>query len=389
MNGVASFAQLKMEYYIGALHLDRRTADPQAIIDGVGPKRMSLRVTAERWPAMRFAQQWNQLILINNDSALLNRELMNVLAFTSFLKEDLVLGDELTIDLTEEEATVVSLNGTPMLKSDSAALFSMLLKTWIGPRPPSSDFKRAMLVLPTDSAGSALLSRYESLHPAEERVATTAGWTSLEPESNPPAPAVATAADSFAPPDRAQVAARVERPEPVAKPAVVIDPLRVDRPDAPAVMAVPAPTATPKPQVAAVPVAVRPEPAAQTEPAAAAKAVAFTETAPVTVPPPGPKAHLKALLDQYNGKLRQQVYQNLDYPRRAVKRGVEGLVVIRVTIASDGRLVNLETAQSADRLLDGAAQRAIERSAPFPALDVELPAGEHAFLVPFVFKLTE
>jgi parvulin-like peptidyl-prolyl isomerase len=85
-NGVATFEQLRKEYYIGALFLEFPSRDPRQVIESSGRKRMAMHITADRWPPMRFAQQWNQAILINSDSATLNATVMDVLAFTSFPK---------------------------------------------------------------------------------------------------------------------------------------------------------------------------------------------------------------------------------------------------------------------------------------------------------------
>ncbi|MET0378136.1 MAG: chalcone isomerase family protein, partial [Spongiibacteraceae bacterium] len=134
LNGIAAQEQLRKEYYIGALYLEALSRDPAAISAQSGTKRMVLHVTADRWSPMQFAQQWNQMILINNGGATLNANVMDVLNFTSVPKGDLVAGDELAIEL-DRGASVVTLNGTTVVRTSSPNLFNMLLNTWVGARP--------------------------------------------------------------------------------------------------------------------------------------------------------------------------------------------------------------------------------------------------------------
>ena len=194
INGIASFEQLHKEYYIGALYLGWPGHDPAAIANMPGKKRMEIHITADRWPALRFSQIWNQLITINNPSATINTNAMDIIAFTSIPKGDLIEGDVVAIELTANNATHVSLNGVTALRTDSPALFTMLLNTWIGQRPPSSEFKRDILDAPKDKAGTDLVARYNSIHPNDARKKTIAGWGfKAEPEAAAAATAVATA----------------------------------------------------------------------------------------------------------------------------------------------------------------------------------------------------
>lgn len=398
MNGIAAFEQLRLEYFIGSILTPSPSANADTLQAQAGPVRMSMRITAERWPAMRFAQQWNQLILINNDSRVLNENLMDVLAFTSFLKEDLVAGDHLTIDLTDADTTLVSLNGAPMMATTSPALFRMLLRSWIGPRPPSSEFKRDMLTMPTEAAGSALIARYEAVQPDDKRIAQARGWAMAEPAAAAETPAPAAEPDrSVAAAAARATAALVEMSPPDsnasrARPEVVAPALPAPEPavaaaakraaEAPAAAA--APSAAPQPQAAPVPA-----PVAESAPAAVQVAAARLDEITPTTRPLDPALQLKVALDSYNNRMRGLVYRQITYPQKAIARNIEGLVVVRARLAQDGTLLSAEIAQSADRLLDKAALRAMERAAPFPVIE-QLPQGaEHTFVVPMIFKLDE
>jgi len=349
LNGMAAFSQLRKEYYIGALYLGWPGRDAAAIAGMPGKKRMELRITADRWPPLRFAQQWNQLILINNDSGLLNANVMDVLAFTGIPKADLVEGDHLVIEFEPEAGTSVSLNGTTVLRTNSPALFTMLLNTWIGARPPSSEFKRDMLSLPRDQPTTELAARYETLAPNDARKKLAAGWT-----------AKTEAAEPAAAPDKTR------HPEVAAsKPETEIKP---------------------KPAIAPASAPPKPGPAESASPAATANAA------------PAPKEQKEqkddteklqlALYNQYLTQIRRRVNQSTEYPRRAIKEGIEGLVVLRVQLDRLGNLLNIEQAQSAHEVLDRAAENAVKNARPFPAVNEQLEGNQFQFLVPIVFKLT-
>jgi len=351
LNGLAPYSQLRKEYYIGGLFLGWPGRDPATIANMPGKKRMELRVTADRWPPMRFAQQWNQLILINNDSGVLDANVMDVLAFTGFPKGDLIEGDQLVIELEPEAGTSVSLNGTAVLHTGSPALFNLLLNTWIGLRPPSSEFKRDILNRPTDRSASELLARFETVTPNESRKKAVAAWTAkTETETTTPAK-----------PKPAEVATAA-RSEPPVKAKSELKPA----------------SAAPAPVAAKMPAETR-EPAPADNATAQANAQRAKEERD--------KAQ-SALYNDYLAQVRRQVNKHIEYPRRAIKEGLEGLVVLRVQLDRLGNPLSIELAQSAHDILDKAAQSAVKDALPFPAASERLEGSQFQFLVPIVFKLT-
>ncbi|MFT5575881.1 MAG: protein TonB [Bermanella sp.] len=130
------------------------------------PKRMDIRVLAQSWSKRRFVQQWNQLILTNNNTDTHKAHLDNIIAFASLLKDDLLAGDHLTFDLLPDEGTTIKLNGTTLLKTSDPEFFNLLLSCWIGARPPSSGFKQNVLKLPTGERGTTLMASFDFTAPA-------------------------------------------------------------------------------------------------------------------------------------------------------------------------------------------------------------------------------
>ncbi len=408
MNGLAAFEQLRKEYYIGALYLESLSTDPANVVGMPGRKRMSIHITADRWPPLRFAQQWNQTILINNSSQELNANVMDVLAFTSLPKDDLVSGDRMTVDLLPDVGTRVTLNGTPLLQTRSDGLFRLLLNTWVGARPSTSDFKRDMLQLPTDGAGTALLGRYQSLEPDESRRKLVASWggkidtvaAAATPSPTPPPPGEGTivrgrSTDTSS----AAVAAGATTTSTAVAAPVVSAPVIAPPPSmssTPAPAPAPAPTpAEPAPAAAVAAAAPAPEPEPEPEPAEEAAPVVAAAQPPAPTPTPtptptpvaDPNVH-ESLYNAYSNDLRRLIYSQLRYPRRAVEREVEGLVVLRVISNRSGALIDAQIAQSAHTLLDNAAREATTKAAPFPAVAAEMNGERFEFLIPVVFKLS-
>ena len=320
-----------------------------------GKKRMELRITADRWPALRFSQVWNQLITINNPSETINANAMEIVAFTSIPKGDLVEGDILAIELAANNTTLVSLNGTTVLRTDTPALFTMLLNTWIGLRPPSSEFKRGILDAPKDKAGTDLIARYDSIHPNDSRKKVIAGWGfKAEPEvAATTAVATATATAHAATPPLAPTAV-TKKAEPIAA-------------------AKSATEEKPKPQT---PAPVTPPPPAQV---AAATPPANTEA----------QEKQKALRNAYIAQIRKLVVKEIDYPKRAIKENIEGLVMVKIQVDRNGAMSAFNIMQSADDLLDAAAERAAKKAAPFPKPSDDLKGDMFEVLIPIVFKLTQ
>lgn len=378
LNGIAAFEQLRKEYYIGALYLGGPAHDTATIMAMPGKRRMELHITADRWPALRFAQMWNQSITINTDSATLNANAMDILAFTSIPKGDLLEGDHLVIETEPAIGTRVLLNGVLVQSTKTSALFNLILNAWIGARPPSSEFKRDMLTLPTGPAASALIARYDAVKPGDARRKTVAAW-GVKPEPEAPASTVAT---------------QVTKPSEPARPAQPTKPAESSKPTpiTPATASAPAPG---RPVPAAPSAEAAPE---QTQPAATPAPAAPTADTQTAAPAPQPIAPAEQagkerqqteLYDQYLGQVRKQVLRHIDYPRRAQKEGIEGLVLLRINLDRNGNVTSSEVAQTANDLLDTAAQKAVNKAAPYPKPPEQLEGEQFQILVPVLFKFAQ
>jgi protein TonB len=139
------------------------------------------------------------------------------------------------------------------------------------------------------------------------------------------------------------------------------------------------------------PRAAPPEPAAPPAPAAEVSATPGSvgdpngapspaAGAPMTTDPaPGPAGGGRSSeIDEYVAGVRRRVSRHKRYPPFALRRGIEGVVVVRLRIGGDGRVTRASPDASAEPLLARSALEAVERASPFPPppdgpLELELP----------------
>jgi protein TonB len=392
MNGMASYSELRKEYFIAALYLETFSQDSGSIMNYSGMKRMEMRIVIDEWSPRRFAQHWNQTILINNEEDAQKKHSDQILAFIDIPHKALISGDRLTIDLHPTSGTTIYLNGNKVFNTSSIEFFDVLLSTWIGSRPPSSDFKRDILTLPTDPAGTELLTRYEALEPSDARTKQVASW--LKPansSSKKQTVAIAggaaaatakvasssssTSASTTAVTAKASSSPNKPRTQTTSNPASVKTTTKIDTPkpelevavEQPKLAAAPKPAPTPKPE---------PKPVAKT--AAAAPVVVVSEK----------EKEQASLLKAYRSNVLKLTYLNTQYPKRSMDLKQQGLVVLKIRINRKGKLLSMEEEKSTEHSsLNKAARKAVKKSVPYPEVPTSLEGKDFSFTLPFNFKL--
>jgi len=98
-------------------------------------------------------------------------------------------------------------------------------------------------------------------------------------------------------------------------------------------------------------------------------------------------AELQAAIEQYLRTVRKMIGQNSTYPASARSKGLEGEVIVGVTLNGNGTIQEARVSRtSGNHLLDTAALKAVERSAPFPPSPVSPPVCLR-FSIPIVYEL--
>lgn len=374
MTGIADHWQLRQEVYIGALYLPAAPKTPEEVLAMAGPKRMELRVTADKLSPRQWGEMWTQQININNMGKDELKGLTDdVIGFTGLLKDSLTNGDRVTIDFTPKAGVEIGINGTTLYKSRNDRFFNALVKAWIGPRPPSSDFKRNIVAMPTDAETKDLVDRYTVVLPDDKRKADIAAWVKApEPpkvvEKPKPAPAPAK-------PETKPVVAAVPVPVPAAPAPAAPVAAPVAKPATPA----PAPAA---PAPAAKPVAVA-KPAPAPAPVAAAPA-----PAPAAAAPANDAARLDAMRNIYRANMLRLTYRYVIYPATALSKNQEGTVIMKVTVNRTGKVVSITPEKLSEFVaLNKAAEKALKKASPFPAVPAQLPGDKFEFSIPIKFRI--
>jgi len=175
LNGLATYQELQAEYFIAGLYLPSPSKDSAEILAMSGPKRMEMRVTHDNFSPRKFAGLWRDSLVINNSPADIEKFGADMLRFSSVMRGKLVTGDQIIIEHRPNIATVITVNSNELARFD-ANFFPLLLRTWIGPRPTSSDFKRDLLA--AGKIQEQLKNRYQNVVPLDGRKQLTTMWGS-------------------------------------------------------------------------------------------------------------------------------------------------------------------------------------------------------------------
>ena len=174
MTGIASYTELRRPYYIGALYLDQPVVSSGQVLSSWGKRRMEMRITAQRWTPRRFSSQWTQALILNVEPGKLERYANAFVEFNNLPRNAFRKGDHIVVESDKKGRTRVSVNGTEMFNENTPGFFEVLLATWLGDKPPSTEFKQAVMA----NVDAALLAQYNALQPGAERTAVVAAWLS-------------------------------------------------------------------------------------------------------------------------------------------------------------------------------------------------------------------
>ncbi|WP_019530697.1 TonB family protein [Dasania marina] len=357
LNGLAAFQKLRKEYYIGALYLERNSQSPEDILAMSGNKRMDIRIVDDNWSPRRFAKEWTGAILLNNESPNLEKLTTQIQAFTQIPRNDLITGDHLTIDMAEGRHTTIYLNGHRVFRTVNNDFFYALLNTWIGSKPPSTEFRQNIVKLPRDEDGVTLLTRYENLNYSDKRKRQIMGWSKSEQNTGS-----ASSSGAFGPPGiNGAVSASVS----------------VNTEQAAAQKAAAAKKAAEE-KVAADALAKARAAKEVAEAKAAASAAALAKAR-------AEQARQEAM-NEYQSAMYQIISKNVKYPKRSQQRGERGRAVVAVELDREGKILKLSLKEPTQfSRLNSAAEKAFKVSEPFPPIPQDLTGNSFEFLFPINF----
>lgn len=367
LNGMGAHQELGQEVFIGALYSDTLSDNSDVLLNSNIPMRMELKIVApDGMNTRRFSRLWIEGMAINQKADVLTAQADNMVKFDGLFKGRFQTNDHIVFSSTPGNGVDISVDGVILGNIGDNQFFSMLLSTWIGKVPLSSEYRDSLLKVGNVNGG--LRSRYQGITPSPARVAEVNKWTS----GGTLAKVASSKASSSKPKIDDTELATAAKPEiptlaatPIEKPQLEVPPI-VEKPTTSAApTTVAAVTPTPKPKVVPVPVEEDEE-------------------------DEGPALTAQSLLARqfYVSDILKKVFSKTRYPARALERGQEGSVRVAVVVDRKGNIVSTNILEeSRFALLNKEAQEAISRAAPFPEMPAALPGSKFEFTVPIRFTL--
>lgn len=351
LNGLAVHSELRQEWFLNGLYLSNKSDDPAEILNSPMIKRMQIKVLADQLPGRRLKRFWIERIKNNNEASLVLENAKGVRDLADTLGQDFAAGDTINIDYLPGQGTVIQINGAVVNTIDED-VFALMLNTWIGDRPPSSEFKDAILGNQSAVSYSDLLAKFSTISPAASRVSLfdQAAKAAKEEEERKKREAEERRLEEER---RAQEQQRQEeerkRQAELAAERESQQQQQVEK------------KPEPKPEV---------------------------KQPVVEVVPPGPtEEELAAMRSSYNSSIRSHYVPFFQYPVQEIMRRhgksallnprkgrTHGEVTIQLEVDRDGELVSGSlVSSSGEKILDDAVMSALFDAVPYPAMPEDLP----------------
>lgn len=166
MVGMGLTQLMSDDYYIGALYLDDAAvfSEEEDLLLLDVPRSMQFLFASERSISGRgFGRMLGEAIRINNIPGDIDKEKDRLKAFLGLFKGNYQKGDKIRFDFHHTFGTRVYHNDKQIGEFENAKeLYRLLLRMWIGNRPPSSIFKNGIIGKNDDDTAISLLRRYVS-----------------------------------------------------------------------------------------------------------------------------------------------------------------------------------------------------------------------------------
>ncbi len=353
LNGIASHQELGKEQFIGALFSESLSNNADTLLAANQPMRIELKILSQDGiSARRFSRMWIDGMAINNNPDLLTAQANNIVKFDALFKGRLVSGDHVVFKLAPNQGVEIRVNEVSLGKIESDKFFSLILSSWIGKIPLSSEFKDNMLKV--GDIGHSLRSRFDQIKPANDRMSEVAAWAGQTQSS--------TASSSKSSSKSSVPKAELDAPIAVTSPKITLPPLVTND----------SVSSSSRPTVTATTAS-----SAQSDEDDEDSTPAFTTESLLAR-----QFYLKELIKAINQRVR--------YPAKAAEKGQEGSVRVRVKLDRRGNIIAIEPVESSEYAsLNREAVAAIKRAAPFAALPSAISGDSFEFTAPIRFTLLQ
>ena len=387
INGSSIYTDLGKDQFIASLYLDTPSTTPSDILSVEGEKRMEIRML-NNYSQRRWFNLWMQSISINNDKKTFTKAADQLVAMMQAPKSAPRKGDLIEYAYTPSAGTAMTFNNTQLVSGASKAVFDLLLRTWIGPIPPATQFKEQILGKEVNSLAGELL---DTVNPTPERVALAKSWVvaaqdkEAAPKDTPdnvktyttkkpptePTPATTKAEAKIASTDKSKLPEKKAVPNSTAASTVITT----------ASLGLTSAEETPN---------IAPSTAVLTPSDITVKIHEGPIELELTLDEEPIEFDIKEALahQEYSPIVIKQIYRSLSYPRTAIRLNQQGTVRIMVIIRRSGELEEVITTHaSRHNLLNKATLAAVNKAAPFPPIPDEIKSETLEITVPVTFRL--
>lgn len=354
LNGISSHQELGKEQFIGALFSETISNNADTLLAASQPMRIEMKILSEDGMSpRRFSRMWIDGMAINNNPNVLTEQANNIVKLDSLFKGRLLKGDHVVFKLSPGKGVDVSINGSALGTIGDDKFFSLLLSSWIGKVPLSSEFKDNMLKV--GDVGSSLRGRFDQIQPSAQRATDLASWSGASVASSAKSSARSSASN------------------------IDVDAIESS-----------------KPSITLPPISGIEEASSSAISSKATKSVAAASSAPAVVKDDdedsAPAFTAQTLLARqfYVKEAMKLINKRVRYPATAQQKGQEGSVRVTVTLDRQGNIINIVASETSRySALTREALAAIERAAPFPALPAEISGNTLEFTAPIRFTLMQ
>ena len=352
LRGIAVAQELRSDYYIGAIYLPEWSPELVLAASETVPKRMQLKVLAERLSAREFQRHWKERIALNNPRSTWQPQGERILKFANAFRDNLQRGDQIEFDFLPGRGTTVRLNGQVLTTITGDGFYPLLLSAWLGEIPPTKAFQNLLRSGADNPGWAALTDKLSSLAIVERplmSVASAVDETPARVASVEPAKTARTAVANKPTPSKTEsvkadsgktVATKTVPTKPAASAVAATkaagdgqsDKLAERKPVEPTEDKVGAGTSDPATVMAQA------EPAASTSGTAdTAPAVAVVESGTNVGDEPvagssASELDEDLLLGEYKRNALRHIRKQLEYPARAWRLGLTGSGIIRARL---------------------------------------------------------
>lgn len=144
LNGMGLREKFWVDVYVGALYLPEAADTAETAINMEGPGRVVMHFVHDA-PADKIVEGWNEGFANNNEKAVIDTLGERIATFNGFFTDDIVEGQAVVLDYVPGEGTTVSIDGETKGTIPGADFNRALRAVWLGPKPPSKDFREGLL----------------------------------------------------------------------------------------------------------------------------------------------------------------------------------------------------------------------------------------------------